>query len=118
MREKTRCRHCAQSWERSRSASSGGRRPYIVSGSKPHYAPDLPFKLEHLSLELKVDPRAKTLEGVCTQRVRTIAADQGWLTLDQIGLAFEEVKVAGKKSHFEVEGNSLKIQLPQNGGKG
>src|SRR4051812_6527832 len=114
MREKTRCRHCAAS----RAAAPGGRRPFIVQGSKPHYAPDLPFKLEHLSLELKVDPKAKTLEGICSLRVRTIAAGQGWLTLDQVGLTFDEVQVDGKKAQFEVEGNSLKVQLPQQGGKG
>ena len=78
-----------------------------------------PSSFEHLTLDLKVDPKAKTLEGVATyKRVKTIAADQGWLKLDQIGLTFDEVKVAGKKAQFETEGQALKIQLPQNGGRG
>lgn len=90
----------------------------MITGAVPHYAPDLPFKLEHLRLNLKVDPKAKSLEGVATQRVRTTAADQLWLKLDQIGLTFEEAHVAGVKAKFEVEGQTLRIRLPQNGGKG
>jgi aminopeptidase N len=111
-----RCRRCIES--SAALAGAASRRPFAITGARPHYAPDLPFKLEHLVLDLKVDPKAKTLEGVATQRVKTIAADQGWLKLDQIGLAIEEAKVAGQVVKFETEGQALKIQLPQNGGKG
>lgn len=116
-----RCRRCLEFSTQARAAQVGSavsRRPFAITGARPHYAPDLPFKLEHLVLDLKVDPQGKTLEGVATQRVKTVALDQSWLKLDQIGLTIEEAKVAGQAVKFETEGQVLKIKLPQNGGKG
>ncbi|MGK5081913.1 M1 family aminopeptidase [Bdellovibrionota bacterium FG-1] len=113
MREKTVCRRCV---ELQSFYSMGGRRPFVVSGAMPHYAPDLPFKLEHLRLEVQVDPVAKTLEGTATQRVRVVAPGHEWLKLDQVGLQVSAVQVAGKKADFYLQGNSLRIHLGPEGG--
>ena len=104
--------YCPPCFRRAHSA------PFAIIGAAPHYAPDLPFKLEHVILDVRVDPKAKTLQGVTTQRVRAIAPDQGWLKLDQIGIEVLEASVGGQKTKFEVEGHSLRIQLSQNEGKG
>jgi aminopeptidase N len=87
------------------------RGSFFVPGATQHYAPDLPLKLEHIRLEVLVDPQAKTLEGTVTQRVKVIAPGQTWLKLDQIGLEIQETQVAGKTAHFEIQGDSLLIQL-------
>ena len=94
----------------------GARRPFAITGARPHYAPDLPFKLEHLLLDVIVDPQAKTLSGTATHRVRTVAADQAWLTLDQVGL--EDRGDEGRRKacvKFEIEGNSLRTQAGRRG---
>jgi aminopeptidase N len=117
-----RCRRCIEFSENGSRQGlarlSSSRRPFAITGARPHYAPDLPFKLEHVLLDVKVDPKAKTLEGVATQRVRAVAPGQEWLKLDQVGLAIEEAKVGGQSAEFYTEGQSLRIRLPQNGGKG
>src|ERR1700756_5722828 len=106
MTRKHLCRHCGIS-----QAFFGGRRPFAIPGAQPHYAPDLPFRMEHIHLDLDVDPKAKTLQGTATQRLKTVAADQKWIRLDQIGLTIEEVKVDGKTGDFAKEGHALKIAL-------
>jgi aminopeptidase N len=115
MRETSVCRRCLelQSFAANRGASGlGVRRPFAVLGSEPHYAPDLPFKLEHVLLKVKVDPKGKTLEGTVTHRVRVVAPGQTRLRLDQAGLTIEEAKVDGKKTEFSIAGHALYIELP------
>jgi aminopeptidase N len=99
------CRHCSLSFK-------GLRQPFALSGALPHYAPDLPFRVEHILLDVTVDPQAKTLEGTVTQKLKTVAANQTRIKLDQVGLTIHEVKVNQKASDFQVEGHSLLIPLP------
>jgi aminopeptidase N len=99
------CRRCV-------GTPLNGRQSFVIPGSKPHYAPDLPFKLEHVFLDVKVDPKAKTMQGVARQRFRTVAADQRRMRLDQAGLQISEVKVGGKRTTFDTEGHVLWIDLP------
>lgn len=109
MREKSVCRRC-ESFHHMKQAG-GGRKPFAIAGSRPQYAPDLPFRVEHILLDVQVDPMGKKLSGTVTQTVRTIAADQKFIRLDQVGLLIAEAKVGGKSVPFTVEGNSLRISL-------
>ncbi len=90
---------------------SGGRRSFLLTGSRPHYAPDLPFRMNHLKLEVEVDPIGKRLQGVATYRVTAVAESQTALRLDQMGLRIESVTVQGKKTPFETGDQSLRIAL-------
>ncbi len=114
MREKSVCRHCFEHTV-SRVAASKGRKPFAVTGSRPHYAPDLPFKLEHVRLDLSIDPVGRQLAGTVTQRVRAVSPGQSRIKLDQIGLTIEEARVDGKSAAFTVEGNALWIDLEGRG---
>ncbi len=109
MREKMVCRFCGI--QSGITASSNGRRPFAITGATSHYAPDRPFRLEHILLDLRVDPRAKTLSGVVTQKVRVIAPEQKLLSLDQIGLQIEAVTIEKKSVEFSIYGHSLNIHL-------
>jgi aminopeptidase N len=109
------CRHCellhSSSTRFSSVGAGGARNSFVIPGSKPHYAPDLPFKLEHVKLDVSVDPRGKVMTGVATQKFRVIAESQTRLRLDQIGLEISEVKVNGKKCSFTTEEPALWIEL-------
>ena len=107
MREKQVCRYCFESGR----VSTSGRKPFASHGAKPHYAPDLPFKLEHIFLDVTVDPKAKTLRGTVTQKIKVVAPDQKIVRLDQIGIQVEKVQWNDQPTDFTVEGNSLFIHL-------
>ena len=107
MREKMVCRFCetqntsklhlsgfqrgSQGGSHSGRQRAGERKTFAIAGSDVHYAPDRPFRLEHIFLDLIADPKAKTLRGSAIQTVRVISPRQKWLRLDQVNLKIEEV---------------------------
>jgi aminopeptidase N len=105
MREHSICRRC--------NSSYSTRGAFSVQGSKPHYAPDLPFKLEHIRLDVTVDPKGKTLHGEAKQKVVAVSPGQTRIRLDQIGLKIESVQVAGRDAKFSIEGDHLDIALQE-----
>ena len=107
-REEFHCRQCGI-----HSRLSGGRRPFVSFSAKPHYAPDLPARLERLVLEATVDPRAKSMEAIVRETFRVIQPGLSSLRLDQAGLEILEVSAGGKPAPFEVEGGRLRVGLPE-----
>jgi len=105
MREKFHCRRCEK--------ISRGLKPFAVLGAKPHYAPDLPVKLEKLHLEAVVDPKKKTLKGVVKQTIRVIQPELTRISLDQVDLNIEEVLFGKQRAEFSVQGQKLFITLPK-----
>lgn len=89
------------------------RREFAIPGAEPQYAPDRPFRLESVALDVTIDPRAKTLEGVVTQKVRVVTPGQSRMVLDQMGLEIQDVSVAGKKARWERSEKTLTIDLPE-----
>jgi hypothetical protein len=60
------CRRCESISARSLGlfgASGGGRKPFAITGSQPRYAPDLPFKMKHVCLDVSVEPAQKRVWG-------------------------------------------------------
>jgi aminopeptidase N len=94
-------------------SAASGHHSFLVPGSRAHYAPDLPVRLEHILIDVAVDPKARTLKGTVTQRLRVIAPGQRRLRLDQVALAIEECRVGGKVAQFSVEGNHLDVELAE-----
>jgi aminopeptidase N len=131
MREKMVCRFCETHSSSRIHLQSGHRRPFAIAGSDVQYAPDRPFRVEHIFLDLVANPKAKTLSGKAIQSVRVVSPGQRWLRLDQVNLKIEEVWVRlmsetkhvdssnvkgkddqlGKKADFVTEGNVLRIDL-------
>lgn len=89
------------------------RRSFILAQSKPHYAPDVPLRLEAIGFDLEVDPKAKTLSGKVTQTFTVVAPEVTRLKLDQVGLEIQAVEVGGKAAPFQVEQGKLEITLPK-----
>jgi aminopeptidase N len=110
LRKNFHCRLCMVDTV-SKNSKAKDERYYSVPGSRPRYAPDRPFKLEKLILEVHVDPVRKTLHGTATQRFRVISPEQTHLRLDQVGLKIDEVKLNGKVVTHHVEGDSLIVEI-------
>ena len=84
-----------------------------MPGSEPHYAPDLPFRLEHILLDVDVNPQEKSLTATTIQKIRVIAPDQKSLRLDQNEIQFRTVQINGAAAEFVVTDRALTIQLPK-----
>lgn len=89
----------------------------MIHGARPHYAPDIPFRVEHILLDLEVQPVEKTVGGTVTHRVKVVSPHQKSIRLDQIGLTIQEASIAGKKTSFNIDGNTLNIDLGENSPK-
>jgi aminopeptidase N len=84
----------------------------VLAQSKPHYAPDVPLRLDSISFDLDVDPRAKTLAGKVEQCFTVVAPEVTRLKLDQVGLEIHSVEVDGKLVSFHTEASALEVALP------
>jgi aminopeptidase N len=104
------CRRCSGD---EFGAKAGAHRSFLISGARAHYAPDLPFRTEHIFLDLEIDPVGKTLKGTAHQKFKVVAPEQKTIRLDQMGLTIEEVSVGGKKADFVNESGKLSIILAQ-----
>lgn len=117
MRQRFHCRRCRTEIGYSSQAQTQSlreaRRSFVIPGSEPRYAPDLPFKLEHLKLECEVDPATRTLKGRATQLLRAISPEQTRIRFDQIGLEIGQASVNGVKARFSVQGDALWVDLPE-----
>src|SRR6185312_2013033 len=102
MSRKFLCRHCGLGV----SSAFSARQPFAISGARPHYAPDLPFRTEHIRIDVDVDPQGKTLSGTVSQKLKAVAADQKSIRMDQIGLQIGEVHVNQVSAEFSIEGHS------------
>lgn len=93
-------------------SGSRTRRAFYLPDAQPQYAPDTPFRREHVALDVAVDPKRKTVEGTVTHRLRTLGRDLTEIRLDQIGLQIKSAKVDGKDVEFSVDSKSLVLRLP------
>src|SRR4051812_18242594 len=87
------CRRCERNVSERQSLA---RRSFFIPGARPRYAPDLPVRLEHILIDVAIDPKVKTARGTVTQRLKVISPGVKHLKLDQGGLNIEEVKVSGQ----------------------
>ena len=67
------------------------RRAFAEPGVTPNYAPDRPFHIEHLHLDLNIDPVAKTLVGRAQIRFTAVPAGPTQYALDLDELTVDSV---------------------------
>ena len=80
--------------------------------------PDRHWDVQHLHLDVRIDPRAGTVEGTTTHTVVPLPRRHRWLRLHQRALNIQSVSIDGT----EVQGwrlgeDSLDIPMPQTGAK-
>ena len=104
--ERTGCRQCAE------QLSFRARLPYPDPAAQLHYAPNRPLVIEHITLDLDVDPEGCSLEGTVTQRVRAVADGTLHLVLDQVDLAIRSVHIDEVPAPYTSAGDRLHVTLP------
>jgi aminopeptidase N len=95
------------------------QRSFELPGAKPHYNPDRPGQVEHISLNLSLNIPEKSYTGTCSIRLNPVRNGIETLTLDAVNLNIKSVKVGNKKQSFDYDGEQLQIQLkdPTEAGK-
>ncbi len=76
-------------------------------------SPDREVDIEHLSLDLQLDPRGGRIEGSAMHRIRPLRDDLRQLHFDQVGLRISEVLLADQKLDFHLTDEQVVVVLPQ-----
>lgn len=87
------------------------RRPFELPGAHPHYTPDRPGQVNHISLDLALDIPQRRYGGCCTILLNPVRDDIRQLTLDAVNLTIREVTVDGVEQAFDYDGEQLQIHL-------
>ncbi|PIQ96732.1 MAG: hypothetical protein COV67_07925, partial [Nitrospinae bacterium CG11_big_fil_rev_8_21_14_0_20_56_8] len=103
MREGRRCR---------RYEAAPARLKDVLLGDKPVYAPDRAFDTLHVRLDIGVDFPKKTVNGLCTTRIRAFENGLREVTLRAAGMKILGAKSAGRSLSFRHKNDTLKITLP------
>jgi aminopeptidase N len=95
------------------SLALAGSRPHPLAGDKPHYARDLVVDVRHIKLEVRIDPKAKRIEGTATHEVQAINDGVRGIDFDAAEMEISGVTVDGKPAKFDYEDPFLRVQLPR-----
>ncbi len=75
------------------------RRAFAEPGTEPNYAPDRGYRLEHVALDLAIDPVARTMRGVARVRFGALPGQTGWYTLDLDEVTVDAVTTPDGAAH-------------------
>lgn len=94
------------------------RRSFELPGASPHYTPDRPGQVNHISLDLSLDIPQRRCKGCCTIVLTPVRDDVKQLTLDAVNLAIDHVTVDDVAQTFDCDGEQLQIYLAQSPERG
>ncbi len=103
--------HCRRCESLSLRAAGGGRRPFAITGSAPRYAPDLPFKMKHVCLDVVVEPAQKRVAGKVRYDLVAVSPAQVEIRLDQFGVGISAASINGEKCAFRTEDRKLIVKV-------
>ncbi len=75
------------------------RRGFAEPGAEPNYAPDRGYRLDHIALDLTVDPVGKTMSGRARLRFTALAGQTGWYALDLDEVTVDAVTTPDGAAH-------------------
>ena len=106
--------HCSRLYSGfgSSSASSADVQSALL-GREPHYSPSRDFDTLHISLDLKIDFRARRVDAICRTRVRAFHDGVGSLHFDAAELKIGGAFWLGKKIAFTHKDSKLELRLPR-----
>ena len=87
-------------------------RSFELPGARPHYNPDRPGQVEHISLNISLDIPNQSYHGTCAIRLKPIRDGIDRLTLDAVNLSIQSVQVDDTPQGFDYDGEQLHIQAP------
>ncbi len=86
---------------------------FELPGAKPHYNPDRPGQVNHISLDLHLDIPNQSFNGICTTKITPVRKGINQLNFDAVDLNIESVMIAGVSQPFDYDGEKLQINLLQ-----
>ncbi|NDJ18992.1 M1 family metallopeptidase [Myxacorys almedinensis] len=108
--------------------SENSHKQFELPGARPHYTPDRPGQVEHISLDLTLDLPNRSFWGRCMTRLNPIRDGITRLTLDAVNLTIESVKIGevdgegdqAVEQKFDYDGEQIQVFLaePTQTGKG
>ncbi len=90
---------------------SNGHKSFQLPGSRPHYNPDRPGQVEHISLDLTLDLPNQSFAGSCTIRLNPVRSGIDSFTLDAVNLDIHGVQIDGISHEFDYDGELLHIPV-------
>ncbi len=93
---------------------NNGHKSFQLPGSRPHYNPDRPGQVEHISLDLVLDIPNSSFTGTCAIRLNPVRNHIESLTLDAVDLKIDRVQIDGTDCEFNYDGELLHIPVKVN----
>ncbi|WP_309736684.1 M1 family metallopeptidase [Chamaesiphon sp. OTE_75_metabat_556] len=93
---------------------SNGHKSFQLPGSRPHYNPDRPGQVEHISLDLVLDIPNSSFTGTCAIRLNPVRNAIESLTLDAVDLKIDRIEIDGTDCAFNYDGELLHIPVKVN----
>jgi aminopeptidase N len=90
---------------------SNGHKSFQLPGSRPHYNPDRPGQVEHVSLDLILDIPNRSFTGTCAIRLNPVRNAIESLILDAVDLKIDRVEIDGINCEFNYDGELLHIPV-------
>ncbi len=90
---------------------SNGHKSFQLPGSRPHYNPDRPGQVEHISLDLTLDLPKQRFTGSCAIRLNPVRSGIDSFTLDAVNLDIYRVRIDGTNHQFDYDGELLHIPV-------
>src|SRR3990172_8280337 len=94
-------------------ASLSAQRPFALPGDKPHYARDRAVDVRHITLEIRIDPQAKRIEGACSTTFVPINDGLRQVEFDAVEMEVRDVRLEGRRArlNYTYDGARLRIDL-------
>jgi aminopeptidase N len=90
---------------------NNGHKSFQLPGSRPHYNPDRPGQVEHISLDLTLDLPNQSFSGSCEIRLNPVRSGIESFTLDAMNLDIHSVQIDGTNHEFNYDGELLHIPV-------
>jgi aminopeptidase N len=90
---------------------NSGHKSFQLPGSRPHYNPDRPGQVEHISLDLTLDIPDRSFHGTCAIRLNPVRSAIESFTLDAVNLDIQAVAIDGTAHEFNYDGELLHIPI-------
>lgn len=93
------------------------RKSFHLPGSYKHRLPDKEYRTEHIRIQLRVDPEARSIAGTTMLKVVPLAEGLQSLRFDACEMHISGVRVDGFEARFEHDGSTLIVRpaLPLSG---
>lgn len=113
------CRRCTELGAATVARAAGnGWKAFPMPGAPTQWSRDRKFDVEHLKLEIDVDPAAGRVAGTATHTVRPFLDGLTTAEFDCCELAVSKVTANGRACAFAVDGGKLTVTLPSPAKKG